>query len=196
MKLSIIIPAYNEEDTIADVVKEVIVVNDASTDKTLKILTNLKNKGHAETVVRGLKSAKGTYVFYEDSDNQMKLSTLDFDLISGYRVHRQDKLFRKVVSLILRLVIFVRHGYYIRDANCPFKVFKRSSLRLLMKELPKGSIIPSICLEILARRHGMKTVEISVEHYPYVKKRTGSLQSVNKKSLTMFWKALLEVIRL
>ena len=195
MKLSVVIPAFNEEKTIKAVIDEIIVVNDASTDATLKILTNKKNMGHAKSVLRGLKEAKGDYVLYIDSDNQIRPDSVDYDMISGYRIHRQDKLFRKIVSLILKVTIFLRHGYIIKDSNCPFKVIKRASLAILLKRLPKDTIVPSICMEILARKAGMKCIEIPVYHFPY-ENRTGSLQSINKKSMTMFWKSFLEVIRL
>jgi glycosyltransferase involved in cell wall biosynthesis len=220
MKVSICIPCYNEEDTIANVIvdcfisypkAEVIIVNDASTDKTLeileklkyvhpglKILTNRKNSGHAYSVVKGLKAAKGDYVIYMDADNQIHLSDINIEgtsdgLISGYRVHRQDKLFRKVVSFILKMTILLRHGLWIKDANCPLKIFEKETLQDLLSQLPTNSIVPSICLEILARRYTFNIIEIPVKHHPYIKERKGSLQSINKKSLLMFWKAFKEV---
>ena len=164
MKVSIVIPCYNEQDTITDVLfdcfttypnAEVIVVNDASTDKTLsklnlvkkhhsrlKILTNRRNSGHAYSVVKGLKAAKGDYVIYMDADNQIHLSDFCFDLVnfhllSGYRVDRQDKRFRKIVSFILKMTILLRHGYLIKDANCPFKIFEKDKLQFLLEELPE-----------------------------------------------------------
>jgi glycosyltransferase involved in cell wall biosynthesis len=204
-----VIPAYNEENTIGDVIcslsEDVVVVNDASTDKTeqiarkhgVTVLTNKKNMGHAKSLLRGLRAAKGEYVFYLDADNQIRMISLPYnhDLVSGYRVNRQDKTFRKIVSFILKMVIFIRHGYYIRDANCPCKMFKRTSLKVLLGDLPKNSVVPSISLEILARKHHFDVLEIPVTHYPY-KNRKGTLQSLNKKSLIMFWKAFWEVIHL
>lgn len=215
------IPCYNEQDTIANALvdcfssypnAEVIVVNDASTDKTLdilkkiqkrhpklKIVTNRKNSGHAYSLIKGLKKATGDYVIYIDADNQIHLSDfcfdlVNFDLLSGYRVDRQDKTFRKIVSFILKTVILFRHGYLIKDANCPFKIFKRNALIALLLQLPENSIVPSISMEILSCRMNIVTVDIPVKHYPYIKERTGSLQSINKKSLTMFWKAFKEIM--
>lgn len=220
MKVSIVIPAYNEEDTISNVIvdclssypkAEIIVVNDASTDKTLeilnkikqrhhrlKILTNRRNSGHAYSVVKGLKKATGDYVIYMDADNQIHLSDFcfdlaNFDLLSGYRIDRQDKRFRKIVSFILKTLILIRHGYLIKDANCPFKIFKRNALIALLLQLPENSIVPSISMEILACRMNLVTVDLPVKHYPYIKERTGTLQSINMKSLSMFWKAFKEV---
>lgn len=206
--ITVVIPAYNEQKTIKKVVTEtlkhygdVIVVNDASTDKTGEILCDLPvtqiinevNSGHAKSLLTGLKAATGEYILYMDADGQISPSELDVDFVSGYRTHRHDKFFRKVVSFILKAVIFLRHGYVIKDANCPFKVIKRAQLRRLLRQLPKNSVVPTICLSILARRNHLRVIEIPVEHTEY-KNRKGSLQSINKKSLTMFWKALLEVV--
>lgn len=226
MKLSIVIPAYNEQDTIEDVILsidnkypysreindlEVIVVNDASTDKTLtilgalkakmryiKIVNNKKNSGHAYSVIKGLKEATGDYIIYMDADNQIRLDDFslepyDFDLISGYRVDRHDKPFRKIVSFILKMTILLRHGLWIKDANCPMKVFKRVVLQDLLISLPFESIVPSISMEIIARKFNKQVVEVPFIHHPYIKERTGSLQSINKKSLSMFYKAFKEV---
>lgn len=90
MKLSIIVPAYNEEKTIAsllnklftvdfgDVEKEVIVVDDGSRDQTLdllkkytgpiKILSHEKNQGKGAAIQTGIKEASGDYTVIQDAD--------------------------------------------------------------------------------------------------------------------------------
>ena len=85
--LAVIIPAYNEQDSIKEVVKNVIffgtpiVVNDGSTDGTLKILKNLNiiyinsrfNKGYDKSIEAGIKKAiklNFKYVFVLDADGQ------------------------------------------------------------------------------------------------------------------------------
>ena len=90
-KLSIIIPAYNEEKTILKVIsrvknaklgnikKEVIVVDDFSADRTKKVLSKLKNKGlkiffHEKNMGKGaairtaLKHATGDIMLIQDAD--------------------------------------------------------------------------------------------------------------------------------
>ena len=90
-KLSILIPVYNEENTILTILKrineckisnfdfEIIIINDGSTDNTLKIikendnlfdqLVNLdKNKGKGFAVKNGLKVATGDYIIFQDAD--------------------------------------------------------------------------------------------------------------------------------
>lgn len=93
--LSIVMPVYNEEEVIVEVVKnfghiltsfensELIAVNDCSTDGTLSILNTLRNdhaylriismdrnSGHGPALMKALKEAKGDYIFHADSDNQ------------------------------------------------------------------------------------------------------------------------------
>ena len=91
-KLSIIIPVFNEEKTIAemfkrvvevnilDIEKQIIIVDDGSTDKTdkilsglpkesnVKIINHLKNQGKGAAVRTGIKNALGDYIVIQDAD--------------------------------------------------------------------------------------------------------------------------------
>ena len=94
MKLSIVIPAYNEEKTLEELVgrvvniplpenfqKEIIIVNDGSKDRTWEIMQNLaskdpsiqaiqneRNMGKSQTVRNGLLKTTGEYVVIQDAD--------------------------------------------------------------------------------------------------------------------------------
>jgi glycosyltransferase involved in cell wall biosynthesis len=84
-KISVIIPAYNEESTIADVVaislshpqvSEVIVVDDGSEDATAlraasagaEVVSHLENLGKAEALISGVVQARNEYLFFIDAD--------------------------------------------------------------------------------------------------------------------------------
>jgi len=104
MKISVIIPAYNEENritpTIDNVVEyldilakdnyEIIVVLDGSKDKTLEVMTKLSkkynrikiidnkiNRGKGAVVKQGILESKGEYVLFMDADNSTHIDELD-----------------------------------------------------------------------------------------------------------------------
>ena len=91
IKLSIIVPAYNEENSIIKILekvseaeiegvnREVIVIDDCSTDETLNLLEKNKNlydeliklprnSGKGEAVKKGLMKASGQYILFQDAD--------------------------------------------------------------------------------------------------------------------------------
>lgn len=226
MNLSIVVPVYNEEDSIERVIEdislnfpfsEIIIIDDKSTDRTAHILNSLSKKnvnlhvftnpfnlGHGKTIIRGLRLAKSDYILYIDADRQIDINNFfsyendykNYSIVSGYRANRKDKLFRKVISFILKATICLRHGYYIRDANCPFKIYNRKNLLNLIKKIPDTKIIPIACIEVLARKEKYKTKFIRIEHKEFDGIRKGFLQSLNLKTLKFFYSAFIEIISL
>ncbi len=123
MKLSIIIPAYNEEKTIQEIVrrvkaqplpghlqKEIILVNDGSRDKTgaharkipgIILFTHARNRGKGAAIRTGLAHATGELVIIQDAD--LELSPTDYPallapLLAGAPVVYGSRLLGKRIS--------------------------------------------------------------------------------------------------
>lgn len=112
MKLSIIIPCYNEELSISKLIDnclkiinddlEILIVDNGSSDNTFKILKSLnlpsniipirieKNIGYGHGILVGLNHAKGEILSWTHADLQTDLS----DVLRGFRLHKK-KLFNK-----------------------------------------------------------------------------------------------------
>lgn len=118
MKLSIIVPVYNEEKTIEKVLKElrklkinkeIIVVDDGSRDKTpeilkkikgIKVVTHRVNKGKGEAVITGINHARGEVIIIQDADLEYKpkdipkllkaMEIFDADAVYGYRFMKRS----------------------------------------------------------------------------------------------------------
>lgn len=124
MKLSIVIPSYNEEKRIKTTLEsikgyvndkklnaEIIVVDDGSKDNTRKIcekknvkLNNKrKNKGKGYSVKEGMLLAKGDYILFSDADLSTPIEELDkflnyidrYDVVIGSRALKKSRIFVK-----------------------------------------------------------------------------------------------------
>ncbi len=170
--LSVIIPCFNEENNLKnhcldsvinffknqDFSYEMIVVNDASIDRSKEILEaygkrreiRLINKEHsfkAGTVIRGIREAQGKYVLITDMDQATPISQLDKFLIflkkdndiiicSRRNERKGAPLSRKIMAkgfIFLRNLILGLNE--IKDTQCGFKVFKRETALNLVNKL-------------------------------------------------------------
>lgn len=164
---SIIIPAYNEEAAIAGTLEElmsslpmdtteIIVVNDGSTDNTLKVLQTIpniilvnhkKNRGYGSAIKTGCKHASGELIAWYDADGQARpqdllaiintLQTSNSDYCIGIRGKDShiDKT-RVLGKTILKLVVNFVSREPVADFNSGLRVFKRDVLLRYIPLLP------------------------------------------------------------
>ena len=162
MKISVIIPCYNEEDSVAKVIKsipkevfEIIVVDNNSTDRTADIAkengaTVIKEKiqGYGKTIRRGFSKAQGDILVVLDGDGQypaekimevvehLKKNNLDF--ISCNRFPLQDKkslpFVRRFGNLVFNIITSILFFYKIKDSQSGMWVFRREVLEKISLE--------------------------------------------------------------
>lgn len=191
---------------------EIIIVDDGSTDKTLEN-ANLLAKKHKEIVVAshnvnrgygaalhtGFEKAKFDYIVFTDGDLQFDFSQVtkfiekigNADMVIGYRKKRRDqKLFKRLLLMnLLKIWDLVLFGFYFKDIDCGFKMFKRSAVEAIMPLRSEGAMITT---EILAKatKKKMKIIQVGVEHYP---RKYGDQTGAN---LFVIFRAILESLTL
>lgn len=192
MKTSIIIPAYNEEKTIEEVVKrvkklkikkEIIVVDDGSTDnsykiikkiKGIKIIRNKPNRGKGAAIRYALDYVTGDIVIIQDADlelNPEEIPKIIQPIMTGKAkvVYGSRELYKhkRRLSIFLiggRFVTFIANLLYpnlnITDESTGFKCFKTQILKSCNLTSNRFGFCPEVT-SILARRK-IKIYEIPV----------------------------------
>jgi dolichol-phosphate mannosyltransferase len=222
--LTVIMPVYNEEGSIALAVEEVqhyilnqvadselIVVDDGSRDSTAEILKSLaarderirvlhqENGGHGKALLTGLYEARGDHLFLLDSDLQISTESFSqfwsvrngFDGILGVRVKREDTHLRFWLSRMIRIVIGLLFQVNLSDANCPFKLFRRSCWEQFRRLIVPGTLAPSLFWAIFLACGEMKMLEVEVPH----RKRHSGTASIRRWHLWRFcWSAFWQLI--
>lgn len=171
MDLSIVIPAYNEEKNIKDgalktvndyLIKkkfswEVLVVDDASEDETVKLaeafakehsgfrVLKEPHRGKGGVVIAGILAAKGEIVLFTDMDQATPINQIDkfipkfrdgYDVVIGSRAGREGApILRKMMAsgFTLLRVIILRLLY--KDTQCGFKALKKDAAIKIFKRM-------------------------------------------------------------
>jgi glycosyltransferase involved in cell wall biosynthesis len=130
----------------------------------ITLINNEENLGHGASVLKGLKLASGmfsSYIITVDGDGQCT----GRDLVESFenfkqnqkethecvRFQRREPLFRKIVTLIVRLLVFAKSGKYPQDGNTPVRIYGREVLNEILSKLPQQSLIPNVHISILIR---------------------------------------------
>ncbi len=188
---------------------EVIIVNDGSSDATgkiadgiadrdsrVKVVHHPTNLGYGAALQSGFKAATRKIVFYSDGDGQFDIGELppllplmkQYDIVSCYRLNRQDPLMRRLNGWCWTKLVCLLFGMRIRDIDCAFKLFRREIFDDF--EFFSGGAL--IAAEILARavRRGYRITQAGVHHYP----RTAGTQTGG--SPRVIFRAFKELLKL
>lgn len=202
--LSIIIPAYNEEKTLKEVVLNclkfgnVIVVNDCSTDNSikllkknnfsnLKILNNNNRLGYDASLYRGIKfSLKKNfrYIITFDADNQFYWNDIikfvnylkkNYDIVIGIRPYKQ-----RFIENLYAFILNKKYG--IKDPFCGFKAYNCKIFKLNKKMFTCNSVGTEIFINYLHNIRKIKQIKIRIK--PRLDKpRFGNILTGNYKLL-------------
>ena len=166
---SVVIPAYNEAESIGSVVRaltevgpwrEILVVDDGSTDATgdrardagADVLRHPYNKGNGAAVKTGLRRAAGEFIVIIDGDGQHRAALAprlvarlgEYDLVVGARPDAtQATVGRRVGNFILARLASFLAGREIPDLTSGFRAARTSCLLEFLHLLPNGFSTPT-----------------------------------------------------
>src|SRR5258708_24921293 len=192
---------------------EILVVDDGSTDRTaaiaesyrdkfpaFQVLSNGMNRGKGYSVRRGMLEARGCTVLFTDADLSAPIEEADklfaaletYDAAIGSRaldrglISVHQSRFREFAGIIFNTIVRLCLRLPFVDTQCGFKAFRREPCRIIFEQqrVERFGFDPELLY--LARRHGLRAVEIPVRwgHSPATKVR------MFPDSLQMFLAAL------
>lgn len=200
MKVSIIIPVYNEVKTLEEIIrrvenvnieKEIITVDDGSTDGSLDILNRVanesriklirhdKNSGKGAAIKTGLKRATGDIIIIQDAD--LETDPQDYyelvkpivngetKIVFGYRIAKKPTSIywwgSKFVSFLTRIL----YGGSVKDVNNGYKVMTRDLWQSLHLQSNRFQICEEITAKLLKRKE--KIIQVPTKYFPRTKKQ-------------------------
>jgi dolichyl-phosphate beta-glucosyltransferase len=231
LDLSIIIPAFNEERRLPRTIDsigaylaarplraEIIIVDDGSSDATVKlaesyqnkfpglrVVSNGRNRGKGFSVRHGMLEASGEIALFTDADLSTPieeadkllaaLRNQDYDIAIGSRaadrtlIELHQPALRELAGIFFNRLVRWIMGIELSDTQCGFKAFRRERARIIFEQQRIEGFGFDPEILFLAKRHGLQVAEIPVRW----SHDSGTKVSVVSDGIRMF--AELPVIR-
>jgi glycosyltransferase involved in cell wall biosynthesis len=195
--LSALIPDY-----------QLVVVDDGSQDRTgsiadamaaanprITVVHNSPNRGYGGALLAGFAAAEQPLTFFMDADGQFDIRDLElllplaaegYQVICGYRQHRQDPWPRLVNAWCWNTLVSLLFGLRVRDIDCAFKLMHTDVVRACAIH-SEGAVVNTELL-VKLKRMGLSLVQVPVRHFP---RQHGAATGANLRVVTRAFVELL-----
>lgn len=196
MKLSIIIPVYNERITLPQILdridsvpfeKEIIIVDDCSTDGTREYIQNLKlahylilfherNRGKGAAIRTAQPHVTGDVVIIQDADLEYQpedftallkpIQHSNVDVVIGTRFlgpHRVFYFWHYLGNKILSFLTNILFNTILTDMECGYKAFRREVFQNIQIRSNKFDVEPELIAKVFKQK--LKIVEVPITYY-------------------------------
>jgi len=193
MKVSIIVPVYNEDRFIQQVVdellglrfdKEIIVIDDGSTDNTrsilgeyesnkeIRIIYHKNNKGKGGAIKTGVSEATGDYIIIKDADVEQSSDEIEkffpeiekgYKAVFGTRVLEWGDKYniRHTANLFFTILLNALFKTHLTDIMTGYKMIKTDLFKSLRLDANGFNIEPEITIRVIEKGVPIREVPVS-----------------------------------
>jgi len=199
MKLSVVMPSYNEKETLEEIVKrvqaanphdkEIIVVDDYSTDgsreilkslesDTVKVLYHDRNKGKGFALKTGFAEAKGDIIMVQDADleyDPQEIAELIRPIedgradvsygtrFTGSKPQRVHMFSHNIGNKVMTLITNVLYNSTLSDMTTCYKAFKKEVIESIDIKSPTFAIEAELSAKVLKKQ--LRLFEVPISYY-------------------------------